>query len=73
MKINVRVVPNSSMTMVQSEPDGSIKVKLTARPEKGKANEQLVGVLAKHYNVNKSKVRILKGMASKDKIVEVLV
>lgn len=72
MKVNVKVIPKSSMTMVQTELDGSLKVKLTAPPEKGKANEQLVEVLAKHYNVKKSAVRLLKGAASKEKLVEVL-
>lgn len=73
MKINVKVVPKSSIILVQSELNGSLKVKLTAPPEKGKANEQLVKVLAEHFNVSKSKIRIIKGLASKDKIVEVLV
>jgi hypothetical protein len=71
MKVNVRVIPKSSQKMVQSELDGSLKVKLTAAPEKGKANKQLVEVLAEHYQVSKSKIRILKGTASKNKIVDV--
>jgi len=73
MQIKARVIPNSSMTMVQTELDGSLRVKLTAPPVKNKANEQLVELLAKHYNVKKSAVRILKGLVSKDKLVEVLV
>jgi hypothetical protein len=71
MKVNVRVIPKSSQKMVQSELDGSLKVKLTAAPEKGKANKQLVAVLAEHYKVSKSKIVIVKGAASKNKIVEV--
>ena len=71
MKVNVRVIPKSSQKMVQSELDGCLKVKLTAAPEKGKANKQLVEVLAEHYKVSKSKIRILKGAASKNKIVDV--
>ena len=71
MKVNIRVIPKSSQRMVQSELDGSLKVKLTAAPEKGKANKQLVEVLAEHYQVSKSKIRILKGTASKNKIVDV--
>lgn len=71
MRINVRVIPKSSMNLVQSELDGSMKVKLTAVPEKGKANKQLIEILAKHFNLSKSKVRVLKGATSKDKLVEV--
>jgi uncharacterized protein (TIGR00251 family) len=71
MKLNVRVVPNSSRILVEPQLDGSLKVKLTAVPQKGKANAQLVEVLAKQYNIKKSKVHILKGATSKDKLVEV--
>jgi len=71
MKLKVRAIPNSSRILVEPQLDGSLKVKLTAVPQKGKANAQLVEVLAKHYNLKKSKVRILKGATSKDKLVEV--
>lgn len=71
MKLKVRVIPKSSMTLVEPQLDGSLKVKLTAVPQKGKANAQLVEVIAKHYNIKKSKVHILKGATSKDKLVEV--
>jgi uncharacterized protein (TIGR00251 family) len=71
MKIKVRVIPKSSQKMVQSELDGSLKVKLTAAPEKGKANKQLIEVLAEHYHISKSKIKILKGTTSKDKVLEI--
>ncbi|MDD5181637.1 MAG: DUF167 domain-containing protein [Candidatus Nanoarchaeia archaeon] len=71
MKLNVRAIPNASMNLVETQLNGSLKVKLTAVPQKGKANAMLTEVLAKHYNVKKSKVHVLKGATSKDKLVEV--
>jgi uncharacterized protein (TIGR00251 family) len=71
MKINVKVIPNSKMILVEGNPDGHIKVKLTAPANKGKANQQLIEILANHYNVKKSKVKILKGHTSHDKLVEI--
>jgi uncharacterized protein (TIGR00251 family) len=71
MRLNVRVIPKSSMKLVQAEIDGSLKVKLTAPPEKGKANKELIEVLAAHYKIHKSKVKIVKGATSKDKVVEI--
>jgi len=71
MKLNVKVIPKSSINLVETELDGSLKVKLTALPDKGKANQQLIEVLAKHYEISKSKIKILKGLASRNKIVEV--
>jgi hypothetical protein len=72
MKLNVRVVPNSSTNLVTSGPNGSLKVKLTSPPEKGKANKHLVELLAKHYKVSRSKVRLVSGLTSRNKVVEVL-
>ncbi len=71
MQIKLKVVPKSSMNLVETEMDGSLRVKLTSPPEKGKANKQLIEILAKHYNVKKSDIKILKGETSKTKIVEI--
>jgi len=42
------------------------------KPEKGKANLELVKKLAKHFNVHSSQVRILSGFTSRKKIIEVV-
>lgn len=52
--------------------DGSrILVGLTSKPERGRANTELIRKLAKHFGVPSSKVRILAGFKSKNKIVEI--
>ena len=40
--------------------------------DKGKANKVLVGLVAKKYGVSKSRVKILTGQTSRNKIVEVV-
>ncbi|MDP3948581.1 MAG: DUF167 domain-containing protein [bacterium] len=50
---------------------GEIAVGVMARPEKGKANEEIVKKIAKHFGVPKSAVRIVSGATSRKKIVEV--
>jgi len=70
MIIKVKVVPKSSKISI-AKKDGFYHVKLTAAPEKGKANAQLIDVLSKFFNVKKSQIRILKGETSKEKIVEI--
>lgn len=72
MKITVKVIPKSSKCEVLKTEDGDYKVKLTAAPEQGKANKQLVDVLSKHFGVSKNKVIICAGHKSKSKIVEIL-
>ncbi|MHA1783578.1 MAG: DUF167 domain-containing protein [Candidatus Helarchaeota archaeon] len=39
---------------------------------KGAANKELIKILAKHFNVSKSKVTIIKGIKSKDKLVKII-
>jgi len=47
------------------------KVKLTVVPEKGKANMQLIKILAKYFKVSKSSISIISGLTSKIKLIEV--
>lgn len=52
--------------------DGNrILVGLTSKPRAGRANNELIRKLAKHFGVPPSKVRILAGFKSKNKIVEI--
>jgi uncharacterized protein (TIGR00251 family) len=71
MRINVKVVPKSGIVSVEKTPAG-LRVKLTSVPEKGAANKELIDILAEHFTVPKSRVRILKGQASRNKLVEIL-
>ena len=52
--------------------DGNkILVGVTSKPEKGKANSEIVKKIAAHFNVSSSRVRILSGLKSRRKTVEV--
>ncbi len=68
--INVRVLPRSSRKGIEVIDDG-IKVRLTAPPVGGAANEQLVEILSETLGIRKSSFRIVKGLSSKNKVVEV--
>jgi uncharacterized protein (TIGR00251 family) len=70
-RINVKVIPRSSKAEVVGLEGNTLKVKLTAPPEGGKANKQLIEVLAKHFKVPKRAVNIIKGETSRQKIVEI--
>ena len=48
-----------------------ITVGLTSKPEKGKANLELIKKLAKHFKVSSSQIRIVSGLKSRRKIVEI--
>jgi len=70
--LRVKVVPRSAKSEVTGElSDGVLKVKIAVPPEKGKANEELCRVLAKHYGVPRTSVSILSGHTASLKLVKI--
>jgi uncharacterized protein (TIGR00251 family) len=67
----VKVVPGSSRTTVSGVLDSMIKIKVTAPPEKGKANECLIAFLAKQLGIRKNAIDILSGRTNPVKQVQV--
>jgi uncharacterized protein len=68
----VKVIPRASRSeVVAISPDGSLKVKLAAIPEKGKANEELRRLLAEFFGVSKRGVEILSGETAQHKRVRI--
>jgi uncharacterized protein len=67
----VRVAPRASRNAIEGEHDGALKVRLTAPPLDGRANDALRRVLAERLNVPISAVRIVSGEKSRTKRVTV--
>ena len=67
MIIEVKVVPKSSKIELVQLSEKSFKIKLTEPPEKGKANQQCIEILAEHFNVRKQDVKIMQGASSRHK------
>jgi len=68
MKYEVEVRFHNDFLKVEGN---KIIVGLTSKPEKGKANLELIKKLAKHFKVSSSQVKIVSGLKSKRKIVEI--
>ncbi len=72
LTLDVKVIPRSSKSEIaEFLPDGSLKVKLAAVPEKGKANEELIGVLCDFFDVRKDAVELVTGETSQRKRVRI--
>ena len=65
----VRVTPNSSVNHISLESDGKLAVKLTSSPVEGKANKDLVKLIAKKLGIPQSDVSIKRGEHSRDKVL----
>jgi uncharacterized protein (TIGR00251 family) len=68
----VKVVPGSRQTCVCGLLDEMVKIKVSAAPEKGKANKFLLDFLAKQLGVKKNAVSIISGRTSAVKNVRVM-
>ena len=66
---NVKVFPNAGSDGVEESISGELVVRLKAKAKDNKANHSLVKLLSKHYGAD---VRILSGVKSKRKVVEIL-
>jgi uncharacterized protein len=69
MRLNVRVQPKAKQNKLVKEAD-RYKVYLTAPPVEGKANQALVDFLAEHFQVKRSQVKVIRGLKSRDKVIE---
>jgi len=68
-----KIVPeSSSQTKICGLLDGMLKVKVSAAPEKGKANQCLIKYLANKLSVKKNAVSILSGQSSPIKHIQVM-
>jgi uncharacterized protein (TIGR00251 family) len=72
MLIRVRVTPNAKEANVVKVDEGNFEVKVDERAVGGRANARLLELLSKHFNVPKSRVTIVRGAKSRDKIVQVI-
>ncbi len=68
---SVKIVPGSSKTSVCGLLDGMVKIKISAPPEKGKANQSLVKYLAKKLGVKRKDVHIISGQTNPVKSMEI--
>jgi len=72
MTRRIKVIPRSARSAIVGEmADGTLKVKIAAPPEGGRANEALCVFLAAHYGVSARAVTIISGHSSALKLVRV--
>ncbi len=67
----VKVVPGSSKTAAAGLLGSMLKVKVSAPPEKGKANESLVAFLAQRLGLKNRNIQIIAGKSSPVKQIRV--
>ena len=63
----VRAQPGARRNAIVGEQAGALKVAVTAPPDKGRANEAIVEVLAESLGLKRSQVELVSGQTSRAK------
>jgi len=71
LKIQVKVKPGSKNEEVTQKGDTLI-VTTKEPPKEGRANRQVVKLLAKHFKVPQNQVKLISGFKKRDKVVEIV-
>ena len=70
--LRVKVIPRAARSEIAGTmADGTLRARIAAAPEKGRANEELRELLAGHFGVAKSEIEIISGHTSALKLVRV--
>ena len=67
--LTVKVQPRSSAPGVEKTGERDFKVRVRAAPDKGRANAELIELLAEFFGVSRSSITIARGAMSRNKIV----
>jgi hypothetical protein len=67
--INVKVQPRSSAPGVERTGGRDLKVRVKAAPDKGRANAEVIELLAEHFRVPRSCITITRGETSRNKLI----
>jgi len=71
MLVRVKAKPRSKKEGVKEITKDYFEVRVNQPPEKGRANERIAELLAEYFKVPKSRVKLVKGETSKEKVFEI--
>ena len=69
LTFEIQVTPHASREEIVGMQEGALKIKITASPVEGAANEACLKLLAKALKLRKSQLEILAGAKSRKKVV----
>ncbi|HEX7770822.1 MAG TPA: DUF167 domain-containing protein [Pyrinomonadaceae bacterium] len=69
--LQIKVKPNSRTSRLEQNEDGTWLAQIKSPPVDGKANEELIALVAKHFGCRKSEVSIKSGGSSRTKLIQI--
>ena len=71
MKITLKVVPQAGRQKIILDKNGALKCYLNSPPEEGKANRELVKLLADALKIPQRNIEIVQGLTSRTKVLDI--
>lgn len=71
MRIVVAVHPRSRRHELRQVSGGTFSARVQSPPEAGKANEEVISLVAEYFKIPKTRVRILGGFSVRNKLIEI--
>jgi uncharacterized protein (TIGR00251 family) len=73
--LRIKVIPKSQKNeiseIMEDEEGQTIKIRIKAAPEKGKANKELIKLLSKEFSLPKQNIEIISGKTSQLKLLKI--
>lgn len=70
MQINIRVTAHARQNKIVNDANGVLRVYTTSAATDGQANSSVIKMLAEHFNVPKTSIKIVRGQTARDKVIE---
>ena len=67
----MKVKPNSKENQIEEIGPNQFYVKVKAPPRENRANLEVVETLSRHFHLPKSRISVIAGLRSKQKVVEI--
>ncbi|MBU4348767.1 YggU family protein [bacterium] len=69
--VKVKIVPGSSKNKIIGVYNNALKIYIAAPPVERKANKKCIAYLAEYFDIAKSKIEIISGQTSKNKLIKI--
>lgn len=71
IRVRARVTARAKENSLVRESSGALRIRVTAAPNAGAANERVIELVADEFRVPKTNVTIIQGFKAKDKLLEI--
>lgn len=72
-RLRTKVITRARENSIKKDPTGKWVIRVTAAPSSGQANERVIELLAEEFHAAKSNIRIVQGLRSNQKVIEIFV